>query len=51
MTLPAPSLAQPRLYCTKDTYVSHVLQTVGSVEPVEKQTAVAYVTLKKHNAK
>lgn len=39
------------LYCTKDTYVSHALQTVGSVEWVEKQTGVAYTTLKKHYAK
>jgi hypothetical protein len=30
------------LYCTKDTYVSHALQKVGSIEWVEQQTGVAY---------
>jgi integrase len=39
------------LYCTKDTYVSHALQKVGSIEWVEQQTGVAYATLKRHYAK
>lgn len=39
------------LYCTKDTYVSHALQKVGSVGWVEQQTGVAYATLKKHYAR
>jgi integrase len=39
------------LYCTKDTYVSHALQKVGSIEWVEEQTGVSYATLKKHYAK
>lgn len=39
------------LYCTKDTYVSVALQTVRDPLWVEKQTGVAYATLKKHYAR
>ncbi len=39
------------LYCTKDTYVSHALQTVRDPWWVEKQTGVALDTLKRHYAK
>jgi integrase len=39
------------LYCTKDTYVSHALQTVRDPLYVEQQTGVAYSTLRRHYAK
>jgi len=43
---------RPRgLYCTKDTYVSHALQKVGDPLWVEKQTGVAYTTLRRHYAR
>jgi hypothetical protein len=39
------------LYCTKDTYVSMVLQTVRDPRWVEEQTGVALATLKTHYEK
>src|SRR5262245_41341720 len=38
------------LYCTKDTYVTTALRTVGDLRWVEKQTGVALATLKVHYA-
>jgi len=39
------------LYCTKDTYVTTALRTVGDPRWVEKQTGVALATLKVHYEK
>jgi integrase len=39
------------LYCTKDTYVTMALRTVGDPRWVEKQTGVALATLKAHYEK
>jgi hypothetical protein len=39
------------LYCTKDTYVTAALRTVGDPRWVEKQTGVALATLKTHYEK
>jgi hypothetical protein len=39
------------LYCTKDTYVTTALRTVGDPQWVEKQTGVALSTLKIHYEK
>lgn len=38
------------LYRTKDTHVSHALQTLGDPLWVEKQTGVAYTTLRRLSA-